>query len=163
MTGLDAFGQNARINGLLIDSNLLVLLVVGSVNRDRIPRFKRTSQYTSVDWDLLSGVLAQFAKRYTLPHVLTEVSALSDLRGPELDQARSVLLRIIGETRELQLSSAEACSSAIYFRLGLTDAAIAQAAKLYACSVLTNDAPLYAELASRGVFVALFDHLRAYL
>jgi hypothetical protein len=52
MAKLDDCGRNARANGLLVDTNLLVLLIVGLVNRDRISRFKRTTGYSSADSDL---------------------------------------------------------------------------------------------------------------
>ncbi len=163
MTDQGDFSQNARENGLLIDTNLLVLLIVGSVNRDRISRFKRTTSYSSADWDLLSGILEQISRRYTLPHVLAEVSTLTDLKGPELEVAREVLLRLIKQLRELQITSADACATPLYQRLGLTDAAIAEAARLHRCSVLTNDSGLYAALANEGSSVAMFDHLRDWL
>lgn len=157
------FDRNARSNGLLVDTNLLVLLIVGSVNRDRVSRFKRTTDYSPADWDLLIGILEQISRRYTIPHVLSEVSALSDLRGPELETARSVLHNLIGEMLELNIPSANACASPLYFRLGLTNAAIAQAAKVQGCSVLTNDSGLYAALAEEGSHVAMFNHFRAWL
>ncbi len=163
MTDQDDFSQNARENGLLIDTNLLVLLIVGSVNRDRISRFKRTTSYSSADWDLLSGILEQISRRYTLPHVLAEVGTLIDLKGPELEVAREVLLRLIKQLRELQISSADACATPLYKRLGLTDATIAEAARLHRCSVLTNDSGLFAALANEGSSVAMFDHLRGWL
>ncbi|HEY7305310.1 MAG TPA: hypothetical protein VH601_14395 [Bryobacteraceae bacterium] len=69
--------------GLLIDTNLLVLFAVGSVNRDRIETFKRTRRYTAEDFDLLLRVLGNWGVRYTTPHVLAEVSNLTDLAGTE--------------------------------------------------------------------------------
>ena len=111
MADLDDFDRNARANGLLLDTNLLVLLIVGSVNRDRIARFKRTTDYSSADWDLLTGMLEQISQRYTLPHVLAEVSALTDMKGPELGVARTVLLRLVGQLREIQITSADACGT----------------------------------------------------
>jgi len=160
MTDLDDFDRNARANGLLIDTNLLVLLIVGSVNRDRISRFKRTTGYSSADWDLLIGILEQISHRYTLPHVLAEVSTLTDLKGPDLEVARVVLLRLIEELREFQITSADACATPLYMRLGLTDAVIAEAARLHRCSVLTNDSGLHAALAQEGSSVVMFNHLR---
>jgi predicted nucleic acid-binding protein len=119
-----------------------VLLVVGSVNRDRIPRFKRTSSYTSADWDLLTGILEQIPRRYSIAHVLAEVSTLMDLKGPELDVAREILHRVISLLDELPIASLDACGSPLYSRLGLTDAAIGLAAKQHGCSVVTNDSGL---------------------
>jgi hypothetical protein len=46
--------------GLLVDTNLLVLLTVGTVNRNRIDTFKRTRQYSQADYDLLLKFVAQF-------------------------------------------------------------------------------------------------------
>ena len=163
MTDLDDFSQNARKNGLLIDTNLLVLLIVGFVNRDRICRFKRTTAYSSANWDLLTGILEQISLRYTLPHVLAEVSTLTDLKGQELEVARAVLLRLIKELRELQITSIETCATSLYMRLGLTDAAIAEAARRHQCSVLTDDSGLYRALANGGSSVAMFTRLLDWL
>ena len=41
--------------GLLIDTNLLVLFVVGGVNRDRIESFKRTRQYSKTECSTVSS------------------------------------------------------------------------------------------------------------
>jgi predicted nucleic acid-binding protein len=139
MTDFEGFDRNARRNGVLIDTNMLVLLIVGSVNRERVSQFKRTSDYSSTDWDLLIGVLEQISQRYTIPHVLAEVSALTDLKGPEREIARVILRNLIGTLDELEIRSVDACANTVYVRLGLTDAAIAAAARLRGCSVLTND------------------------
>ena len=77
--------------GLLIDTNLLVLFVVGGVNRDRIESFKRTRQYSKTDYQLLLRVLDGFEPLYTLAHVMAEVSNLTDLTGRERLQARQLL------------------------------------------------------------------------
>jgi predicted nucleic acid-binding protein len=162
MTQFDDFERNARTNGILVDTNLLVLLIVGSVNRDRISHFKRTTGYLP-DWDLLTGMLEQIAQRFTLPHVLAEVSALTDMRGPELVNARITLCNVISLMQELTIASLDVCASPLYLRLGLTDAAIAAAARQQRCSVLTNDGALYAALSADGSHAALFDDLRKLL
>jgi hypothetical protein len=64
--------------GLLIDTNLLVLFVVGSVNPNRIETFKRTSKYSPRDYDLLVRVMERWGSLYTVAHVLAEVSNLTD-------------------------------------------------------------------------------------
>src|ERR1035437_9668843 len=69
--------------GILVDTNLLVLFVVGRVNRNRIETFKRTRQYTMDDYDLLVQVLGNFERLYTVAHVLAEMSNLTDLPGAE--------------------------------------------------------------------------------
>lgn len=68
MSDLHDFDRNVRANGILIDTNLLVLLIVYFVNRDRIARFKRTTGYSAADWDLLKRHIgADLAPIYAPP------------------------------------------------------------------------------------------------
>jgi len=157
------FLQNARINGILIDSNLLVLLIVGAVNRERIARFKRTSKYTSSDYDLLLGLLSDFPLWCTVPHVLTEVSNLTDLYGPELVSARRLLQQQITVLEEIPVTSSDACGVECYERLGLTDAGIELVAQHRQYSVLTDDFNLYVALQQTGASVGHFTYLRQLL
>jgi len=163
MTEFERFDQNARSKGVFVDTNLLVLVIVGSVNPERISNFKRTAGYSAVDWELIMGIWTQIPRLFTVPHVLAEVSALTDLKGPELDLARSVLEKTIGLLEEVPVASADACSSPLYRRLGLTDAAVAVAARQLGCSVITNDAALYSALLGEGRVVVKFDRLRELL
>ena len=111
MTDLQRFEQNARSNGVLIDTNLLVLLVVGSVNRDRIAQFKRTTDYKPADWGLLTGIVEQIPHRYSIPRILSEVNTLTDMKGSERETARAILQRIIALLDELPLASVDACDT----------------------------------------------------
>src|SRR6266404_339872 len=101
--GLDV--DSVTSAGLLVDTNLLVLFAVGTVNRNRIETFKRTRQYTKTDYDLLVRVLEKFKTLYTVAHVLAEVSNLTDLPGPERLQARRVLKNTISVLNEAEMSS----------------------------------------------------------
>ena len=146
--------------GLLVDTNLLVLFVVGSVNRDRIEMFKRTRKYSKADYDLLIRVLDR-RKIYTVPHVLAEVSNLTDLAGTERTLSRSFLKKRISSFDEVQMPSAWATEDRLYQNLGLTDAAIAAVARTHNCVVLTDDLDLYDRLSRDGVSVENFTHLQA--
>jgi predicted nucleic acid-binding protein len=147
-------------SGILVDSNLLVLLVIGNVNPRRIETFKRTCRYTKADYDLLLEVLSGFHTRHTLPHVLAEVSNLSDLSGPERFLARLTLKAMIAVMKESPLSSWDASEHQFYESLGLVDAAIAIAARDNNCAVLTDDLALYARLNREGITAINFTHLR---
>lgn len=46
--------------GILIDTNILLLFLVGSVNPERITRFNRTQQFIPEDYELLLGFIAKF-------------------------------------------------------------------------------------------------------
>ena len=147
--------------GLFVDTNLLVLFTIGSVNRSRIEQFKRTSQYTETDYDLLLRVLGKFKTLYTVAHVMAEVSNLTDLSGPEQRQARQVLKETLSVLNEAEMPSTRAADNPLYQDHGLVDAAIAAVVRDYDCAVLTDDLDLYLSLSRYRVTVLNFTHLRA--
>jgi predicted nucleic acid-binding protein len=146
--------------GLLIDTNLLVLFAVGSVNRGRIETFKRTRRYTIDDFELLLRVIGRWRSLYTVAHILAEVSNLTDLPGPEGPQVRQLLKETIPLLTEAEMPSARATDDPVYRNLGLVDAAIAAAARQHQCTVLTDDLDLYLMLERDKVQVVYFTHLR---
>jgi hypothetical protein len=61
----------------LVDSNLLLLYLVGKSDARIIPRFSRTQKYTIEDFQMLSQLLENFFSAVaTTPNILTEVSNL---------------------------------------------------------------------------------------
>jgi predicted nucleic acid-binding protein len=148
--------------GLLIDTNVLVLFTVGSVNPARIEAFKRTNRYTKADFELLLEVLENFDPLYTVAHILAEVSNLTDLAGIERLQARLVLKTAISSlVQEVEMPSIRAAEDPLYNDLGLADAAIGALARTHKCTVLTDDLDLYVRLSRDHVRVINFAHLRA--
>jgi hypothetical protein len=59
-----------------IDSNLLLLLIVGSTSRAYITKHQRLKAYTAEDFDKLASVIGCYDKIVLLPHTLTETSNL---------------------------------------------------------------------------------------
>ena len=77
--------------GVLVDTNILLLYFVGTVNRDRIERFKRTKTFTTNDYDVLVRLLSIFQKIVTTPNILTEVSNfINQLGEPERSRCYSI-------------------------------------------------------------------------
>lgn len=148
--------------GLLVDTNLLVLFIVGRVNRNRIDNFKRTSKYSKEDYDLLLSVLGRVTKPlYTVAHVLAEVSNLTVLSGPERVLARQILKETVAVLHEAEMSSVRASGAKEYPTLGLVDAAIATVARENDCAVLTDDLDLYLSLINQGIPAFSFAHMQA--
>lgn len=118
--------EKHRSKGVLVDSNLLVLLLVGLVNKRRIPAFKRTQNFTIGDFETLSTLIEWFGKLVTTPHVLSQVSDLTDLSGNELAIVRSYFRVLVEKLEEYYDTSVALATDPIFARLGLTDAAIAK-------------------------------------
>ena len=97
-----------KAKGVLVAANLLVLFLVGL----RIPEFKRTQNFTIEDFDLLARLIAWFGKLVATPHVLSQVSDLTDLRGTERDQIRQ-LFKLLVEGRSKKLTTEAVCWLAI--------------------------------------------------
>src|ERR1051326_1800019 len=132
-----------KTSGLLVDTNVLVLYAVGTVNRRQIETFKRTRKYTAQDYDLLLRVLGEFRSLYSVAHVLAEVSNLTDLPDSYRRQALEVLKQTISILEEPAIPSLQAAQENSYPALGLTDAAIVAIAREHNCTVLTDDLDLY--------------------
>src|SRR5579864_8338785 len=128
MSSAEVWLGSAPAPGLFVDTNLLVLFTIGSVNRNRIEQFKRTSKYTQTDYDLLLRVLGKFKTLYTVAHVMAEVSNLTDLSVPEQRQARHVLKETLSVLTEVGMQSSRAADNPLYQDHGLVDAAIAAVA-----------------------------------
>jgi len=159
MNELDRLIETHRRIGVLVDSNLLLLHLVGLTNRHRIPSFKRTGTYTEADFDLLERLILLFDRLFTTPQVVTEVSNLGKLYGREFDAFRDLLRRTVEVWDEQLIDSRTATHHPLFARLGVTDAAIA-----VCCSqgplVLTDDLDLYGALTTRGMPAINFNHLR---
>lgn len=159
MTDARRLIEKHRSNGVIVDSNLLLLLVIGSTNENRVPQFDRTQQYTVDDFRLLQEIVAECRSVLTTPHVLTEVSNLAKLRNPELSKARAKLREISEATEEFYEPSRHVMADATFVSFGLTDAAIRLIADRPAL-VLTDDLPLFHYLSRKGLDAINFNHLR---
>lgn len=145
---------------VLVDANLLLVWVVGTVDRTLIARFKRTRAYNADDFDLLVEVIASFRDIVVTPHVLTEVSNLAGhLVAEQRDAAFGVLAQLATSVTELGEPSAAVVTDPRFIRLGLTDAAVARVAQR-GVTVLTADLDLYLALAATRVGAINFNHLR---
>ena len=65
--------EKHRAKGVLVDIGELARpLLVGTVNRQRIPNFKRTGDFTIEDYDLLVRLIDWFGQLIATPHVLSQ-------------------------------------------------------------------------------------------
>ena len=132
-------------DGFFIDTNLLVLLVVGSVGRDLIAKHRRLEDYTGEDYDALIDLLGQTNRTFVTPNTLTEASNLLGQHGePERSLFFQTLQSLIHQSQEIVVASAEASRNHSFTRLGLTDAALLEAITPER-PLLTVDLDLYLE------------------
>lgn len=149
-----------RSIGILLDTNLLLLYLIGLFDPDRIERFKRTEKFSYEDFQILSRIMRPFNIIRTLPHVLAEVNSLSgQLHSNMLASFREIFKGQIELFEEASLASINASQRPEFSYLGLTDAAIILES-IGKWLVLTDDLPLYVALNKAGVDVLNFTAIR---
>ncbi|NQU24184.1 MAG: hypothetical protein HQ567_23125 [Candidatus Nealsonbacteria bacterium] len=152
--------QRFRSRGVLVDTNILLLHFVGTLDPELIPRFKRTNQFTVDDYHLLRRILDRFTCIVTTPNVLTEVSNLCGQLGePRKTECFREFGKGIQTLDEKYVQSTTATQEETFPKLGLTDSGILHLAQ-GAYLVLTDDFTLYQLLENASIAVLNFNHLR---
>ncbi len=153
--------EKHRGRGVLVDTNLFVLLLVGLVNPRRIPKFKRTQDFTVEDFHTLKELVDCFGEPLvTTPHVLSQVSDLTDVSGPEGTAVRRLFRSIVGQVDEKYDSAKQLVEHALFERFGLGDVSVAAACERKVL-VLTADVQLQVALEALGLDAINFNHVRA--
>lgn len=111
---------------ILVDSNLLVLTVVGSVDRRLISRHRRAKLFTEEHFDQLLYLMGEASRVCVTPNTLTETSNLLDYGERSLRyEYRSALKGLVeSDVVELVVPSEEAVGRMEFLRLGITDCAL---------------------------------------
>ena len=149
-----------RSAGVIVDTNILLLFVVGTFDRSLVGRHKRTVTFTPKDYDILLKFLDQFQVWLTTPSVLTEVSNLAaqvgePYRAGILDYLSKLFPILIERYTESRILASEKSFSTI----GLTDSGIIELGR-GGHLVLSDDLTLLQFLASEGIGAINFHHLR---
>ena len=147
--------------GYFVDSNLLVLLIVGNVGRHLIQRHRRLQAFTVEDYDALNDLLTTVDQVFVTPNTLTETSnLLAQHREPDRSRFFDMLRHVIETSREIVVASTEASSNDAFTRLGLTDAALLQTLSP-TTPLVTVDINLYLAAWAQAPDTAVnFAHLR---
>lgn len=150
--------------GLLIDTNLLVLLIIGALGPEQIGKHKLTSKYVVEDYDLLTSFVDQFKQITTTSTILTEASNLLEGYAYKGQEALVLLRRIVEVADELVFDSISTMTvySKSYVKFGLSDATIHRVAQ-EKYLILTDDLRLCAYLQGLELIAINFNNLRTYL
>ena len=155
----DLIGKH-RNKGLLIDTNLLLLLVVGLYDRRRIANFKRTAAYTLDDFQKIGWLAKQFSQLWTTPNILTEVDNLGrQLPSREHSGFSNSLRQLSIGMREEYVISSLVTASRTYHWLGLADSATLSLTK--SLLIISDDFALYQHALKQGYDAINFNHVRS--
>lgn len=151
--------------GLILDTNLLLLLIVGSTSKEYISKHKRLKAYSEKDFDLLIKIISDVPNVFVTPNILTETSNLAgQIPEPARTKIFNVFRDYIPSADEHYCESRRAITRKEFIRLGLTDSVILHE-MTDAFILLTDDLNLYLAAINEGYLAENFNHLRdaAYL
>ena len=146
----------------MVDTNLLLLLVVGLVNSEFIRDYDRTQSkgFTIGDFETLKRLLAMFNVIVTTPHILTETcNFLFQIKGDYGRSVATAFAQFVVRCRERRPESRKLVTADGFLKFGLTDASILDI-KPQRHLVVSVDAELVNRLLYRGVDAINFNHLR---
>jgi hypothetical protein len=145
---------------VLVDTNLMLLLAVGSTNRSYIAKHKRLQAYSAEDFDQLLAFVNGFSRLICCPNIWSEVSNfVRYIAHPLSDEIAGTLTRLIERAEETYVSTRQAAARPEYRRLGISDAAMLQIAQSGGV-LLTDDLPVYIAACSARYEAVNFNHLR---
>lgn len=150
-----------RKSGVILDSNLFLLLLTGSYDKKGIGNYKITQAYKERDFELLLTVLGPFQTLVTTSSILAEVSNLSGNADGRFSKPYfDFFIKQILIYQEVYPRSANFVEQETFRRLGLTDAGIIYAARQGNYLILTDDLPLALHAQMLAVDIINFTALR---
>jgi hypothetical protein len=145
---------------LLLDSNLLLLFLIGTFDRSLITRFRRTTTFAETDFDILANFVHFFRHLTTTPQLLTEVASLANsLHGRLKPFWHLHFKQEAASLFEMYTPSIELMNQSAFLEFGLADASVLVAAT--DSLVLTEDFRLSGFLRTQNLPVLNFRDILA--
>ena len=146
---------------VVIDTNLLILFLVGATDPEYIRKHRRLyPTYNVQHFELVRSRLLLAPKLICTAHILTEASNLArQIANPMRSEIMATFKRFIDLAEERQVPGVQAADEPFFFRLGLTDAAILSLDPA-GVQVLTVDHDFHIAALEKGFEV---DNLTSYL
>ena len=138
----------------LIDTNALIVLILGLIDPRLINTHKRTSIYQEQDYHNLISLIGDINNLVTLPNVWTEVDNLlnNTLNGKYQEGYIIQITNTIKKSTEKFIESNKATESKGFINLGLTDSLLLEFAK--ECEfIITGDSKLSDFARAHGIQV----------
>lgn len=142
---------------VVLDTNILLVYLVGCIDLRLISSFKRTnSRFCEDDFKILNQIFSKFNKFKTTPNVLTELSNLGgQLSGNNKLKFFEILSRFIEQTPEQYVKSSDIAIDFDFIELGITDRGILELSK-NDYLIITDDFKLSAKCSNS----LNYNHLR---
>lgn len=148
---LQAFLSACNRGGILLDTNALLLFIVGRGGESDIKLCKRTAYYSETDYTtLIKLVECSRGKINITPYVISELSNLVIDAKTKIGKYSTAATMIVKLAKESYSHKDTLIANKHISYLGFTDISILSAAENTDCGIVTSDSALYRKLLDEG-------------
>jgi rRNA-processing protein FCF1 len=149
------------MNDIIIDTNVLVLLIIGAIDPLKISQNKRTSVYTEKHYHLLHSIICKHKIFFTVPNIITEIdNLLSNIfYGDKKIKYRIILKDILEKSIEKYFESKIIIEEFFFDQIGLTDSIILKMAENCNSLLISDDSKLCDYARSRDIKIVDFKKI----
>lgn len=145
---------------LILDTNVLVLLIVGLTDINLIGKHKRTCTYNLRDFKRLRTIIDQYCQIVITPHILSETSNLLSQTGEISKTGVLHTFKLLMEKlKEEAVIGIKIVKHESFDRFGITDCGILQLLNKND-ALITTDVKLYLEASKIIDYAINFNHLK---
>ena len=151
--------------GILVDTNLLLLFLIGIFGENHIKEFKKIQKYSIEDFNIVNNIIRRFSRINVTPQILAEISNLSkQMYKSNLKQYFLYLIDRIRRSKEIYINKNDLLLvPELLPKYGFTDLSILESAKVTKCLVFTDDFQLVGFLRKKKVVVINLNEIRTEL
>ncbi|MCK5833180.1 hypothetical protein KAH81_05855 [bacterium] len=147
--------------GILLNTELLLLLCVGIYKRQLVESSKITNKYSVNDFNIVANIAAKFSPLYVSPQVLAEFSNYSDRLGSKvMREFYSSIEKILKGQFEVHIPKDVMIDENYLPVLGFTDVSMMKICEEKGCVLFTADLQLES-IYSKRIDVVNFNHIRS--
>ena len=149
--------------GVVVDTDLLILYIIGSCSPDYISKFNRTYQYTIEDFQIINNLLQLFKSIIITPQILSELSNLTFKKVSKFNKYFATVVNLLRDANERYIHKDDMLLISCLPKVGFTDLSIIEAAKNNKLLVLTDDFRLTNFLVDAKCDFINLNHIRTEL
>lgn len=153
---------------IIIDTNRLLLLLIGNYDESEGSDFLKRFDYSKEDYKILKNFISQLNIKIVItPQILSEISNLLNKNiKPEKSFERVIewlvkISRLLKETKESYIEKNIILNEDIVKKLGFTDTSIIISSRNNGFPVLTGDIRLYGECNKKRLDTISYDVLKS--
>jgi len=141
-SSLESLFLKYKNKGVIIDTNLLLLLLIGIFDKHNINKYKRVAKYSKEDFDNIFRLSSLFKRIVVTPQILGELTNFVNVSEREEQNMISSITKLLKSSHEKYFEKKLLTEEPLIARIGFTDATILIAARGQKLLVITDDFPL---------------------